>query len=91
MHTCLPQLITCLPHPTRAQLIWPLLTSTHPPRIAQVGIVTGGLLSRQDKLRKEAEEAWQKLREATTELECFRCADFCWPAWVSHLAAASGG
>lgn len=38
----------------------------------KVGIVTGGLVSRQDKLRKEAEEAWQKLREATTELECFR-------------------
>ena len=36
--------------------------------------MTGGLAARQDKLRAEAEEAWQALRNATTVLECFRCA-----------------
>ncbi len=38
----------------------------------RVGIVAGGLAARQDKLRGEAEEAWQALRAAATELECFR-------------------
>ncbi|KAL4447677.1 hypothetical protein ABPG75_004896 [Micractinium tetrahymenae] len=38
----------------------------------RVGVVTGGLAGRQDKLRGEAEEAWQALRAAATELECFR-------------------
>jgi len=47
--------------------------------------VTGGLASRQDKLRKEAEEAWQKLRDATTELECFRCAP-----WASLPGLGAG-
>lgn len=68
-----------------------MLTSTHPLRIAQVGIVTGGLVSRQDKLRKEAEEAWQKLREATTELECFRCACCTWAKFLPCISATQPG
>jgi hypothetical protein len=39
----------------------------------KVGVVTGGLQARQQKLRGEAEEAWAALRTAATELECFRC------------------
>lgn len=38
----------------------------------RVGVVTGGLAARQDKLRAEAEEAWGALRTAQTELQCFR-------------------
>ena len=41
---------------------------------ARVGVVTGGLVERQDKLRGEAEEAWGALRAAGTELQCFRWA-----------------
>lgn len=36
-----------------------------------MGIVTGGLATRQDKLRAEADEAWAALRTAQTELRCF--------------------
>ncbi len=40
----------------------------------RVGVVTGGLASRQEKLRGEADEAWAALRAAETELRCFRWA-----------------
>lgn len=58
----------------------------------QVGIVTGGLAARQEKLRKEAEEAWQKLGDAATELECFRCAGRrCCRCCARIVAAQAGG
>ncbi len=40
----------------------------------RVGIVTGGLAGRQQKLRGGVEEVWGALRSAATELECFRWA-----------------
>eukprot|EP00887_Chlorella_sp_A99_P003055 scaffold9.g3055.t1 len=38
----------------------------------KVAVVTGGLAARQEKLRAEAEEAWQALASARMELTCFR-------------------
>ena len=38
----------------------------------KVGLVTGGLAARQERLRGEAEAGWAALAEAGVELECFR-------------------
>lgn len=38
----------------------------------KAGILTGGLVARQEKLSREADEAWRTLQSSLVELECFR-------------------
>lgn len=38
----------------------------------KVGILIGGLLQRDAKLRKQVEDAWGALQGALTDLECFK-------------------
>lgn len=90
-----PAVLLCSPPAGQSYLALPCLASsaaTPVPHTLQVGIVTGGLAARQEKLRKEAEEAWQKLGDAATELECFRCAGRrCCRCCARIVAAQAGG
>lgn len=42
----------------------------------KVGILITGLVQRDAKLRKQAEEAWEQVHQAATELECFKVCDW---------------
>ena len=39
---------------------------------SRAALLTGGLQQRDEKLRKQAEEAWTALQLATTDLRCFQ-------------------